>query len=330
MSEQFILITDRFTVESIESLKQELKKNSATTAAAGADVQIIQTEHRPRPDQLKNATALLIRSRTKIDGQLLESAPQLKVIITSTSGYDHIDLNETQKRNITVMYTPDANSQSAAELTIALILGTLRRINECSRTLRDGRWKDAITVGRELKGKTVGVIGLGRVGACVAKILQAFDCEILAHDPYQKDEVFEKLKITRMGLTEVFAQSDILSLHVPLTTETRRMIRAETLELAQEGLVLINTSRGGIIDESALVAALEDKQILGAGLDVFEHEPLSRDSKLRKMPQVLLTPHIGAYTEEAFAKASQLATQKLVQFLKTGKISDNLPPQAVP
>lgn len=320
MTEHLILITDRYTPESIANLRQELQNANLST-------QILQTELQPTPNLLQKATALLIRSRTLIDRELLERAPHLKVIITSTSGYDHIDFSETQKRNIKVMYTPEANSQSAAELTIALMLAVLRRLNECSRALRDGRWKDEITTGQELKGKTVGLIGLGRVGVRVAQLLQAFNCEVLAHDPYQSDKTFETLKIDRLGLTEVFAQSEILSLHVPLTAETRRMICAQTLELTQEGLILINTSRGCVIDEGALIAALNTKQIQGVGLDVFEHEPLARDSRLRKMPQVLLTPHIGAYTEEAFANASNLATKKLVQFLKSGEISDNLPLQ---
>ncbi len=320
-----ILICDRYATESIERLKQLLlKSNVAASVVATAGVQ-------PTAQELKSAVALLIRSRTKIDAELLGRAPDLKVVITSTSGYDHIDLAETAKRDIVAMYTPEANSQSAAELTLTLMLGVLRRVNESTRLLRDGRWRDELGTGNELRGKTVGLIGLGRVGSRVAHLLQAFDCEVLAFDPYQSDEVFERLKIPRLGLTEVLAQAEILSLHVPLNSETRRLIRAETLELTQDGLILINTSRGKVIDESALVAALESKQIQAAGLDVFEHEPLARESRLRKMPQVLITPHIGAYTEEAFTRASESAIEKLIAFLKNGeivdKISDNLPHQ---
>lgn len=320
MSTKTILVTDRYTAESLSWLKQNLSANKTP-------FEVVQTGLLPTKEQLASAVAVLIRSRTQIDKSLLDQAPQLRVIITATSGYDHIDFAETEKRQIAVMYTPEANAQSAAELTLTLMLGVLRRVNECSRALRDGRWRDDISTGRELKGKTVGLIGLGRVGSRVAQILQAFDCHVIAHDPYQADSVFEKLKIERMGMTEVFTQSEILSLHVPLTAETRRLIRSETLELTHEGLILINTSRGRVIDESALVAGLESKQIQGAGLDVFENEPLARESRLRKMPQVLLTPHVGAFTDEAFSRGSQLAAEKLVQFFKSGLITDSLPPQ---
>lgn len=312
---QCVLITDRYTVDSLELLRSNLNG------------EIIQTENFPPRELLARATALLIRSRTKINKELLNAAPNLKVIITATSGFDHIDLNLTQEKNIRVMFTPEANQESAAEHTLLLMLGVLRRLNEAARLLRDGRWKDELKSGFELKGKTVGIIGLGRVGSRVAELLQAFGAHVIAYDPYQADEVFENLKIARYGISEVFAQAEILSLHIPLNAETRRFIRAETLEQTHDGLIFINTSRGRIVDESALISALESGQVLGAGLDVFENEPLARDSKLRKMPNVLLTPHIGAHTEEAYLKASTIAAQKLINFIKSGQISDNLPLQ---
>jgi D-3-phosphoglycerate dehydrogenase len=313
-----VLVTDRFTQDSLEWFKSQLP-----------DYELCLTSLLPEKDKLRVSVALLIRSRTKIDKEILDQAPHLRVIITATSGYDHIDLAACEQRQIKVMYTPEANSQSAAELTLTLMLGVLRRLNECSRVLRDGRWRDDTPTGHELAGKTVGLIGLGRVGSRVAQLLQAFQCHVLAHDPYQSDEVFQKLGIERLGMTEVFTQAEILSLHVPLTAETRRLIRSETLELTQEGLIFINTSRGKVVDETALVTALESRQIAGAGLDVFENEPLARESRLRKMPNVLITPHVGAFTEEAFGRASLRAVQKLVNFLTRGEISDNLPPQVV-
>lgn len=315
MAKEVIFITDRFTAESIEHLRQQ------------TDAEIRQTNFRVDKEEIEQATALLVRSRTKINSDLLEKAKKLKAVVTATSGHDHIDLDAARKKNVTVMSVPDANTESAAEHTLLLMLGVLRRLGETACLLRDGRWKDDLSIGRELKGQTVGLIGLGRVGSRVAELTQAFGAEVIAFDPYQEDEKFQKLGIERMGLTEVLAQAEILSLHVPLNSETRHMIRADTLELTQDGLILINTSRGSVIDESALVTALDSKQILGAGLDVFEHEPLARDSRLRKMPNVLLTPHIGAYTHEAFARASYLAVNKLIDFLKTGETSDNLPLQ---
>ncbi|MCB0351088.1 MAG: hydroxyacid dehydrogenase [Bdellovibrionales bacterium] len=312
---QCVLVADRFTLEAIEFIRSQISGD------------VIQTENLPTRELLNKATALLIRSRTKINKELIEAAPNLKVIITATSGFDHIDFELTRKKNITVMFTPDANFESAAEHTLLLMLGVLRRLNESARLLREGSWKDELKSGFELKCKTVGIIGLGRVGSRVAELLQAFGAHVIAFDPYQDDKVFEKLGLERFGLSEVFAQAEILTLHVPLNEETRRYIRAETLELAHDGLIFINTSRGRVVDEGALIAALESGQIIGAGLDVFENEPLARDSRLRKLPNVLLTPHIGAHTEEAYIKASMLAAQKLITFINTGEISDNLPLQ---
>ena len=312
---EVILITDRYSPESVATLRKEIP------------VEIIQQPHRPDPNILAKATAILIRSRTKIDGEFLTVAKNLKVIVTATSGYDHINLQLTKNKNITVMHTPDANTESAAELTLLLVLGALRHLSASTRLLKDGYWKDVLHSGHELRGKTVGLIGLGRVGSRVAELLKAFGAHVLAHDPYQKDEIFKNLSLERLGLTEVLTQAEILSLHVPLTDETRHMIRADTIELMHEGALLINTSRGPVVDERALVAALESKQLLGAGLDVFENEPLARESRLRKMPQVLLTPHIGAHTDEAYLRASNMAVLKLIKFLKVSESSDNLPLQ---
>jgi D-3-phosphoglycerate dehydrogenase / 2-oxoglutarate reductase len=270
---------------------------------------------------------LLIRSRTKIDSEILDETTNLKLIITATSGFDHIDFEQTQLKGVTCMYTPLANADSAAELTVMHMLGALRHLSSTQRALRDGRWREAIPTGHELKSQTVALVGLGRVGSRVAKIVKAFGAEVIACDPHQNDETFKSLGVDRMGITEVFAQADILSMHVPLNAETRRMIRAETLEITKEGLIFINTSRGKVVDEGALVAALESGQIAAAGLDVFENEPLARDSRLRKLANVMLTTHMGAYTEEAYKKASMMAVEKCIQFIKAGQISDNLPLQ---
>lgn len=316
LRQHVVAVTDRYTTESLAHLRQRLECEVITTPL-----------HQLTDKEKSRLTALLIRSRTKVDRDLLNSLPNLQAIVTATSGYDHIDLEATKEKHIATMFTPDANTESAAELTLMMMLGVLRRVTEVGRLLRDGRWRDELSTGLELKNKTVGIVGLGRVGSRVAELLQTFKSHVIAHDPYQSDERFLKLDIERQSLVEVFAQADILSFHVPLNAETRRMIRAETLELTKEGVILINTSRGQVIDEGALVSGLDSGQIWGAGLDVFEHEPLARDSRLRRMKQVVLTPHIGAYTDEAYAQASFQAVQSLVHFIKTGEIIDNLPPQ---
>jgi D-3-phosphoglycerate dehydrogenase len=298
-SQPLVLLTDTFTTEGIEILRQKFEIRRAAKVT-------------PTAQELLGVEALVIRSRTQIDRELLALAPQLKAVVTATSGYDHIDLAACDERGVSAYYTPDANFNAAAELTLMLMLATLRRQSEVVRALREHRWKDALNPGRELRGKTVGVIGLGRVGGRVAELVQAFGAEVIAHDPYAPDATFDRLEIARLGLTEVLVQSDIVTLHVPLTKETRHIIGHGTLEHCKEGFVLINTSRGSVVDEGALDAALENGQITAAGLDVFEHEPLSRDSRLRKRPNVVITPHIGAMTDEALIKASQLAALTLV------------------
>jgi len=295
-----VLVTDRYTTESLTQL-----------AAASTNIKIIKTGTHPSAEELKVADVMLIRSRTVIDKKLLDQAPNLKTVITATSGTDHIDITEAENRGIKVINTPGANTEAAAELTLMLMLGVLRRLPEVQKQMQAGNWKDTCPTGGELRTKTVGLIGLGRVGSRVAEFLNAFGSHVIAFDPYQDDEVFNRLKVERLGLTEVLAQADIISLHVPLTKETRRMIRLETLELCQEGVIIINTSRGQVIDESGLTTALETKQVAGAGLDVFEHEPLANESRLRQMPQVLITPHIGAYTDEAFQRASLEAVSQV-------------------
>jgi D-3-phosphoglycerate dehydrogenase / 2-oxoglutarate reductase len=294
-----VLITDIFTAETNEILRESCEVRRSAN-------------HMPTAQELAGVHSLLIRSRTKIDHKLLQMAPDLQTVVTATSGYDHVDLEACDERGVKTYYTPDANFNAAAELTILLMLSALRRQSETVKALREYKWKEALRPGRELKGKTLGIVGLGRVGSRVAELAQSFDAEVIAHDPYADDRNFSRLKISRQGLTEVLVQSDIISLHVPLTKETRHIISRGTLEHCKDGFVLINTSRGQVVDEGALVASLESGQITAAGLDVFEHEPLARDSVLRKMPNVVLTPHLGAMTEEALAKASELAALAII------------------
>ena len=293
-----VLITDTFTAEGVEALREKFEIRGSKHAT-------------PTAQELQGVEAMIIRSRTKVNRELLQQAPNLKRVVTATSGYDHLDLEACDERGISTYYTPDANYNAAAELTLMLMLSALRRQPEITKVLREQKWKDALKPGRELKNKIVGIIGLGRVGGRVAELAQAFGAEVLAHDPYTGDEKFEALKIARLGLTEVLVQADIVSLHVPLTKETRHIISHGTLEHCKDGFILINTSRGQVVDEGALISALENGQITAAGMDVFEHEPLSRDSRLRKMPTVVLTPHVGAMTDEALSMASELAALTL-------------------
>ncbi len=313
-----VLITDRFSIESLILLQQ----NSELHITKSADPKNIDEQ------DLKNAHALIIRSRTPITEALLSKAPNLQLIITCTSGFDHIDLDATQKWGITVMHTPNANIQSAAQLTWSLVLACANNLITAGKMLKAGEWKRELVTGTELSGRTYGIVGLGRIGSRVAEIAQAFGMTVIAYDPYQEDEVFEKLNLARSSYEEVLKSADVLSFHVPKTLETDHMLNRSHFEYIHRGVILINTSRGSIINENDLYEALQKGWIKSAGLDVFEKEPLDRNSNLLKLSNVILTPHIGANTHEAFDKASDIAASKLLRFFENGSTTDTLPPRA--
>lgn len=317
MSRSKVLITDRFSSEAFARLKAHPK------------LEVAQSEtHQPTPEELKDAEALIIRSRTKVTSEFLKHTSKLKTIVTSTSGFDHIDLNATQKNNISVMHTPDANAQSAAELTWMLALACARRYTQAFAQLKKSEWNRELLVGTELAGKTYGIIGLGRVGSRVAKFAQAFSMNVVAFDPYIESEDFSRVGAERVSFEEVFRRADFVSLHVPATAETRKMINFRLLEEANSELFLINTSRGDVVNEPELIKALEQKVIKGAGLDVFATEPLPQSSALLKLQQVVLSPHVGATTETAFGSSSKEAATKIIEFFENGRTSDTLPPKA--
>lgn len=276
-------------------------------------------------DHLSKVTGLIIRSKTKITRELLAQAPHLKLIITCTSGFDHIDLQATQEKNIHVMYTPNANAQSAAELTWSLILNTHRPVVESYKQIKAGLWDREKLQGFELNSRTLGIVGLGRIGQKVANFAKVFGMNVIAFDPYQEDEAFEKLNLERSSYEELLKQSDIITFHVPLTQETKNMMNRSHFEYTNKDVVIINTSRGSVVNEDDLHEALEDGTVRMAGLDVFSKEPLTRESKLLKSTKVVLTQHIGALTEEAFAKASMEACSLCIEFLKTNKTQNTLP-----
>lgn len=313
-----ILITDRFAQDSFLYLQQ----HSQFEVVRSDNPQHLPLEH------LVSANALIIRSRTTVNEELLKKARQLQLIITCTSGFDHIDLDATQKWGVTVMHTPSANIESAAQLTWGLVLNCVNNIPQSHKMVKAGEWKRDLVTGIELSGRTYGIVGLGRIGSRVAELAQAFGMNVVAFDPYQDDEVFERLKIPRLSYEEVLKTADILSFHVPKTLETEHMLNRSHFEYIHRGLTLINTSRGSVINENDLCEAIEKGWLRSVGLDVFEKEPLSRNSKLLTYPNVILTPHIGANTEDAFFKASQVAANKLMAFFIDGSTSDTLPPRA--
>lgn len=317
MSQKKIIVTDRFSTESLLLLERQPQIELIKMEPSA----LLNSEH------LSQAHGLLIRSRTQIDTEILNKAKNLQVIITATSGFDHIDLESTQKWGITVMHTPDANRESAAQLTIALLLNCAQKINQANRSVKAGHWRQESLLGSELYQRTWGIVGLGRIGSRVSEIAAAFKMHIIAYDPYISEETFHKYSARRVSFEELLKLADVISFHVPKTPETNKMLTKNQFDYMNREAILINTSRGHVIDEESLIWALEKKLFKGLAMDVFEKEPLAKNSRLLNFPEVLLTPHIGAFTEDAFYKASQEAVQKLIQFFIDGSTKDTLPPK---
>ena len=250
-------------------------------------------------DALADADAVLVRSATKITREVLERTSSLRVIGRAGVGVDTIDVDAATERGIAVLTAPSGNTTSAAELTIALILSLARRIPAADRSMKAGEWDRKRFDGVELQGKVLGLIGAGRIGSEVARRARAFGMRIVAFDPHLADDRARSLEIELLPLAEVMRRADVISLHVPLTEATAGLIGDRELRTMRRGSFLVNAARGGVVDELALVRAIEDGHLAGAALDVFATEPLPADHPLRAMPQVVLTPHLGASTREA-------------------------------
>ena len=242
---------------------------------------------------------LIVRSATKVTAEVIAKADRLKVIGRAGVGLDNVDLDAATKRGIIVMNVPAGNTISAAEHTVSLILSVARRIPAADASMRAGKWERSKFVGTELFGKTLGVVGLGKIGSEVAKRAQAFGMRVIAFDPYLSAELAQRLEIQPAALPDVLKAADFITVHTPLTPQTHHLIGAKELALMKKSAYIINCARGGIIDEAALANAITSGKLAGAGIDVFEDEPIKPENPLLKLPQVVITPHLGASTEEA-------------------------------
>jgi D-3-phosphoglycerate dehydrogenase len=245
---------------------------------------------------------LIIRSATQVTAEVLDAGTALVVVGRAGIGLDNVDAAAATRRGIMVVNAPQSNILSAAEHTLALLLAQARNIPQAHRALVEGRWERSKWEGVELHGKVLGVVGLGRVGTLVAQRAAAFGMRLLAFDPYVSAERAKQLGVELLPLEEVLTQADFLTIHLPKTPETAGLIGADLLSRMKPGVRIVNTARGGIIDEKALAAAVADGTVAGAALDVFEHEPTT-ESPLFELPQVVVTPHLGASTREAQDKA---------------------------
>ena len=248
---------------------------------------------------LCDAVALVVRSETKVTAEMIAQAPRLRIIARAGMGTDTIDVAAASKRKIPVLTAPGANSNSVAEYTFALLLALARKVTPGSGSLMAGKWDRKPFEGSELRDKTLGLIGIGRIGSRVASIARGFGMKVIAHDPGVTSEQAEGLGVDMMPLDVVIQQADVLSLHAKLSSSTRHMLDERRLGLARKGVLIVNTARGALIDDAALVKALGSGQVGGAALDVYDPEPLAADSPLRTATNVLLTPHLAASTHEA-------------------------------
>ncbi|HET6164049.1 MAG TPA: phosphoglycerate dehydrogenase [Planctomycetota bacterium] len=270
---------------------------------------------------LAEADALLVRSRTTVTAKALEAAPRLKLITRAGIGVDNVDLAAASRRGVIVSNVPDASTTTTAELAIALLMALARRIAQADRSVRAGRWERTQLLGSELAGKTLGIVGFGRIGRVVADRALGLKMRVVAHDPFLPAGAGPPLGAAGVALVDLetlLRESDFLTVHAPLTEQTRGMIGAAQLARAKPGLRVVNAARGGIVDETALVAALASGAVGGAALDVFDEEPLPADSPLRSFENVLLTPHLGASTEEAQRRVALEAAAQIVDFARTG------------
>jgi D-3-phosphoglycerate dehydrogenase len=257
--------------------------------------------------------ALVVRSRTKVDREVLDKAVRLRLVARPGTGLDNVDVEYAKSKGVQVVNSPESLVEAVAEHVTLLILAMSRKLVEADSSTKQGRWEKNSLIGREAKGKTLGIVGLGRIGRRIAEVAKTLGMSVIIYDVITiPPDVVERLQCKVVGLDRVFSDADYVTLHVPMTDETRHLVNASRLASMKKTAYLINTSRGGVIDEPALITSLKEGVIAGAALDVFEKEPPT--GEILKAPHVILTPHIGGQTEEAQVDAITMVGEKIRSF----------------
>lgn len=312
-----VLVTDGLQAVGVDALRKH-----------GLEVEVTGSlDERALIARLGEYEGLIVRSATKVTRAAIAAGTRLEVIGRAGAGVDTIDVDAATERGIIVMNTPGGNTTAVAEHTLALLLALARRVAVADATLKAGRWEKNRLQGVELLGKTLGILGLGRIGGEVARRALGFRMQVLAYDPYLTREAAERLGVDSVELDELLTRSDFITIHTPLTGDTRHLIGEAELARMKPGVRLINCARGGIIDEAALARALASGQVGGAGIDVFEQEPPPADHPLLRFEQVVLTPHLGAATDEAQSAVALAIADQVADVLVRGVVSNavNLP-----
>jgi D-3-phosphoglycerate dehydrogenase len=285
----------------------------------------------PEPELLPvvaDAVALLVRSETKVTRKVIEAAPQLRVVGRAGVGVDNVDVEAATQHGIVVMNTPGGNTVTTAELSFAMLLSLARKVPQAHTSMATGKWDRKLFQGTELLGKTLGVLGMGRIGSEVAKRAQAFGMRVIAYDPYLTEERARAVGAEFAAeVDNVYRVADFITVHMPVTPETKHMLNAAAFAKMKPGVRLVNCARGEIIVENDLIAALESGKVAGAALDVYSVEPLPAEHPFRKQPNLILTPHLGASTQEAQEKCGIEVAEVITGYLLTGEVRNavNLP-----
>ncbi|HET9326844.1 MAG TPA: hydroxyacid dehydrogenase [Candidatus Eisenbacteria bacterium] len=299
-----VLVTDKADAKALDRIRRAGHEVVEKVGLQGAEL----------VEALNGAQALLVRGGTKVTGDVLRATTTLKVVVRAGTGLDNVDAAAAREKSIAVYNTPNANSVSVAELVFGLLLAFERHLVDAARELRDGKWEKVRFSGHEIAGRRMGLVGFGRIAREVATRARAFQMEVWAYDPVLASWPEDFSWVKRVELGELLVASDVLSLHVPLDDKTRGMIGAPELAKMKLDAVLINCSRGGVVDETALTEALKAKQLRGAAIDVFANEPPGR-IPLLELPNVIAAPHLGASTAEAQGRAGDDAAAILVEAL---------------
>ena len=272
-----------------------------------------------KPDEIISTIgdydALVVRSQTQVSAEIIQAGKKLQVIARAGVGIDNIDVNEATRRGIVVVNAPNANTISAAEHTIALMLALARNIPQANAVLKSGVWRRADFMGTEVRGKTLGIIGLGRVGSEVARRAQGLEMKVITNDPYISVDYARNRQVELVSLKQLLKESDFITLHLTLTASTKGLIGAKELALVKPTVRIINCARGGLIDEKALAKAVKEKRVAGAAIDVFSTEPATK-SILFEEANIIVTPHLGASTTEAQAVAATDVARQVIEVFK--------------
>lgn len=275
-------------------------------------------------ERIRDAEGLVIRSGTRVTREVLARAEKLRVIGRAGIGVDNVDVPAATERGVVVVNTPAGNNVTTAEHAIALLVALARHIPQASASMKAGKWEKNAFTGMELANRTLGVIGLGNIGRVVAQIAQGIGMRVVAYDPHLPEEVASKLDVELLPLDELFARADALTVHVPKTKDTTGLLDARAFAKCRKGVLVVNAARGGIVDEKALLAALESGQVGGAALDVFVTEPPAPQDPLVAHPRVICTPHLGASTEQAQLNVAIQVAEQVRDYLVNGEIRNGV------